>query len=115
MFAMHAASIAAALAALVATLPSLGCSTRRAEARPTAVGCELVTEGYGPAGTVPGHAEVVAPGPGIPWGVAFPPNCDLLVTGPPGGDRIGHGGYRPPPLGPPSSRGGGGDGGPRRS
>lgn len=50
--------------------------------------CLLVEEGYGPEGRVRVRAEVVASGLEVPWGIAFLPNGDILVTERPGRLRL---------------------------
>lgn len=42
--------------------------------------CQLVEQGYGPAGQVPVRAEEVVSGLEVPWGIAFLPNGDMLVS-----------------------------------
>ncbi|MEL6760819.1 MAG: PQQ-dependent sugar dehydrogenase [Myxococcota bacterium] len=42
--------------------------------------CELVPEGFGPAGTAEITVEVVASGLSVPWSIGFLPGGDLLVT-----------------------------------
>jgi glucose/arabinose dehydrogenase len=61
-------------------------------AAPAATGCMLVEEGYGPAGQVPIRAERVASGLEVPWGIAFLPGGDALVTERPGRIRLLRGG-----------------------
>lgn len=52
--------------------------------------CELVTEGFGPNGTVAVRAEKIATGLEVPWSLAFLPNGDVLVTERPGRIRLLH-------------------------
>ncbi|MFN7131145.1 MAG: PQQ-dependent sugar dehydrogenase, partial [Myxococcales bacterium] len=47
---------------------------------PKAPHCTLVTDGFSPPGTVAVMAETVVTGLEVPWGLAFLPNGDLLVT-----------------------------------
>src|SRR3954462_2968816 len=42
--------------------------------------CDEVTEGIGPVGATPVRAEIVVRGLEVPWGIAFLPGGDLLVT-----------------------------------
>lgn len=44
------------------------------------VQCQLVGEGYGPAGTTPVDTEVIASGLEIPWSLEWLPDGDMLVT-----------------------------------
>ncbi len=53
-----------------------------------AAGCALVESGYGPAGTVPIRVERVAYGLEVPWGLAFLPGGDVLLTERPGRVRL---------------------------
>ena len=50
--------------------------------------CELVESGFGPVGTVDVRAETVVNGLEVPWGLAFLPRGDLLVTERPGRLRL---------------------------
>lgn len=77
--------------------PSGGPGADKGEPRPAAPppdppSCELVTDGYGPAGEAPVHAEVVADGLVVPWAVAFLPTGDILLTEREGRLRLVQGG-----------------------
>ncbi|NUP08036.1 MAG: PQQ-dependent sugar dehydrogenase [Polyangiaceae bacterium] len=50
--------------------------------------CQLVESGFGEAGTAAIRVEVVASGLEVPWGIAFLPDGDMLVTERPGRVRI---------------------------
>jgi glucose/arabinose dehydrogenase len=76
----------AALAVLTFTAP--GCRKSQAQAGH----CTLVEDGWGPDGTVPFTVEVVAEGLQVPWGIAFLPGGDALVTERPGRVRLLRGG-----------------------
>ena len=53
-----------------------------------AAGCILVEKGFGPEGSVEVRAEEVVDGLEVPWGIAFLPDGDLLVTERPGRLRL---------------------------
>jgi glucose/arabinose dehydrogenase len=82
----------------LAVLVALGCNPQAAEPSPptrptsTAVGevagCTLVEDGFGPEGPVAVRAEEVVSGLEVPWGLAFLPGGDLLVTERPGRLRL---------------------------
>jgi len=73
------------LAALaVLSLTASGC--RKAQAQ--AAHCLRVADGWGPDGTVPFTVDVVAEGLEVPWGIAFLPGGDALVTERPGRVRL---------------------------
>ncbi|HEY6005092.1 MAG TPA: PQQ-dependent sugar dehydrogenase [Anaeromyxobacter sp.] len=73
--------LAMSLAGSLALLP--GCSTAA-----TAAGCSLVESGFGPRGEVPIRVERVAAGLTVPWGLAFLPGGDALLTERPGRIRL---------------------------
>jgi glucose/arabinose dehydrogenase len=50
--------------------------------------CQLVENSFGPDGTVPVRAEVVASGLEVPWGLAFLPSGEILLTERPGRIRL---------------------------
>ncbi|KFE60808.1 PQQ-dependent sugar dehydrogenase [Hyalangium minutum] len=75
-----------ALAVLAVT--ASGC--RKAQAQ--APYCLRVADGWGPDGTVPFTVDIVAEGLEVPWGIAFLPGGDALVTERPGRVRLLRGG-----------------------
>ncbi len=89
------------LTALVLATGPAGCRKGASDSPPTDpnVPCLLVEEGAGPDGAVPIQATVVAEGLEVPWGVAFLPNGDALLTERPGRVRLLRGGVlRPQPV-----------------
>ncbi|MDX1439696.1 MAG: PQQ-dependent sugar dehydrogenase [Rubricoccaceae bacterium] len=50
--------------------------------------CTLIDDGFGPDGAVPVQATTVVSGLEVPWGIAFLPNGDILVTERPGRIRL---------------------------
>lgn len=58
--------------------------------------CQLVESGFGSAGTVNVRVEEVVSGLDVPWGIAFLPNGDMLVTERPGRVRLVQGGQLQP-------------------
>lgn len=85
-------SLLAPLAVLALTAP--GC--RKGQAQGVSPSCILVEDGWGPDGTVPFTEEVVAEGLEVPWGIAFLPGGDALVTERPGRVRLLRGGVLQP-------------------
>src|SRR5690242_1391126 len=76
---MRAAALAVALAVAV---PAAG------DALPRDPRCTLVERGFGPAGTTAIRVERIAAGLEVPWGIAFLPGGDALVTERPGRIRM---------------------------
>jgi aldose sugar dehydrogenase len=75
------------LPALLFLAACSGC--RKSQARDMAApDCTLVEEGFGPDGTVPITVEVVAEGLETPWGIAWLPGGDALVSERPGRVRL---------------------------
>ncbi|PPS42288.1 sorbosone dehydrogenase family protein [Chroococcidiopsis sp. TS-821] len=61
--------------------------------------CTLVPQGAGPQGQVDVRVEEVATGLEVPWGIAFLPNNDMLVTERPGRVRlVRNGQLQPAPV-----------------
>jgi aldose sugar dehydrogenase len=88
------------VSSLLLTLLALGCSGGCAAAN-TGAGmsspeCLLVSDGLGPIGTTKVKAQLVVSGLEVPWGIAFLPNGDLLVTERPGRIRLVKGGVLQP-------------------
>jgi glucose/arabinose dehydrogenase len=75
-----------ALAVLAASLP--GCRKGSTQPQDPNVPCQLVEDGAGPDGEVPIQATVVAEGLEVPWGIAFLPGGDALITERPGRVRL---------------------------
>jgi aldose sugar dehydrogenase len=65
-------------------------------ARSTHPACTMVEDGYGPQGQVRVRAEAVVTGLEVPWGMAFLPGGDMLVTERPGRLRLIRGGQLQP-------------------
>lgn len=75
----------AALAALARALSGCGSGGGPPQAEPA---CLLVSVGYGPRGMAPLKAETMVSGLEVPWGIAFLPGGDWLVTERPGRVRL---------------------------
>jgi glucose/arabinose dehydrogenase len=71
-------------------LAAPGC--RKSQAQGVSEACILVEDGWGPDGTVSFTEEIVAEGLEVPWGIAFLPGGDALVTERPGRVRLLRGG-----------------------
>lgn len=78
----------AALALLVSAAAGAPAPARAADAP----GCVLVRAGFGPPGEVAIRVERIAEGLEVPWGIAFVPGGDALVTERPGRVRLLRGG-----------------------
>lgn len=72
---------------LLAVVMLLGCSCAQG-AGATSPDCVLVNDGYGPKGATPVRAQLVVSGLEVPWGLAFLPGGELLVTERPGRIRL---------------------------
>lgn len=76
------------LSVLALTAPGCSKSTAASASSTRDTVCQLVEEGYGPDGHVPIQVTVVAEGLEVPWGIAFLPGGDALVTERPGRVRL---------------------------
>lgn len=76
------------------TVLLLGCAQTAAGV--TGPDCVLVGDGFGPQGATAVKAELVVSGLEVPWGIAFLPGGDLLVTERPGRVRLVRGGVLVP-------------------
>jgi glucose/arabinose dehydrogenase len=68
--------------------PAASAGSAEAPVLPSPRSCVLVKNGHGEAGTVPIRVEVVASGLEVPWGLAFLPGGDALITERPGRVRL---------------------------
>lgn len=77
---------------------TLGCSGGCAAANTgmSSPDCVLVGDGLGPTGTTKVKAQLVVSGLEVPWGIAFLPGGELLVTERPGRVRLVRGGVLQP-------------------
>lgn len=86
------------LSILSTCLVALGCSggCAASNAGMSSPDCVLVSDGLGPTGTTKVKTELVVSGLEVPWGIAFLPGGDLLVTERPGRVRLVRGGVLQP-------------------
>ncbi len=71
-------------------------SCRDGKTQLSAPDCILVEDGFGPQGTIPITVDVVAEGLEVPWGIAWLPGGDALLTERPGRIRLLRGGVLQP-------------------
>lgn len=83
----HPKPAVALAAAFVAFAACSECGSTAPAGRSTA-SCLRVTDGFGPPGTADIAVETVVTGLEVPWGMAFLPGGDLLVTERPGRVRL---------------------------
>ena len=69
-------------------LPFLKACSQSAPSEEEGTSCIYIDNGFGPDGTVQVTTETVITGLEVPWGIAFLPNGDLLVTERPGRLRL---------------------------
>jgi glucose/arabinose dehydrogenase len=74
------------LLALALLATAAGC--RKSQDRISGDPCTLAGDGWGKDGTVPFTVDVIAEGLEVPWGIAFLPGGDALVTERPGRVRL---------------------------
>lgn len=86
------------LLALLALSCSGSCSCAATSTGVSSPDCVLVADGLGPTGTTRVRAELVVSGLEVPWGLAFLPGGDLLVTERPGRVRIVRAGVLDPTV-----------------
>ena len=80
---------------VLALLATASCDGCRSEGTRSPA-CTWVPAGFGPAGSTRLRVEVVASGLEVPWGIAFVPGGDWLVTERPGRVRLVHQGQLQP-------------------
>ena len=91
---MAVVSRALSALAFAALFPSCTSS----QSAPVNPSCILVEAGFGPKGALNVRAETVVTGLEVPWGIAFLPGGDLLVTERPGRVRLVRGATLLPPV-----------------
>ncbi|MBZ4421642.1 sorbosone dehydrogenase family protein [Myxococcus sp. RHSTA-1-4] len=84
------------LSLVVLALSASACRKSQSQGTAAPQECILVEEGWGTDGTVPFDVEVVAEGLEVPWGIAWLPGGDALVTERPGRVRLLKGGVLQP-------------------
>lgn len=99
--ARHQSGMRNAAVAVLLELALSGCR-RAPSSAPEATGiapeCTLVRDGAGPIGRVPVRVETVVAGLEVPWGLAFLPGGEALVTERPGRVRVLRGGRLSAPV-----------------
>jgi glucose/arabinose dehydrogenase len=78
----------ATLAALAVALIGCASCASGSPPQPIETPCLFVSEGFGPPGMAPLKVETVVSGLEVPWGIAFLPGGDWLVTERPGRVRL---------------------------
>jgi glucose/arabinose dehydrogenase len=84
---------------VVLAVSASACRKSQAQGTASPQDCIRVEDGWGADGTVPFQVEVVAEGLEVPWGIAWLPGGDALVTERPGRVRLLRGGaLQPTPV-----------------
>ncbi|MCP3139628.1 PQQ-dependent sugar dehydrogenase [Pyxidicoccus xibeiensis] len=81
---------------VVLALSASACRRSQAQGTASPQDCVLVEDGWGADGSVPFTVDVVAEGLEVPWGIAWLPGGDALVTERPGRVRLLKGGVLQP-------------------